>query len=229
MKISTNFFAGKIITLGFFSMFYLLSPLYAQAISGSMGSFIKNAEFRHTETLIKIYNDQSVSRKARILAAEKIIELISANQAEPDKYTDKILAGIESGISDSIKEIRLYSCHLLDKLGSVPKSDKAYALLKNLLTKESSPEIAAACSRALGKYIKQAPDATDILTAKLDLFLSQPRSEKAEIAYLKSVIDSLGQLKQKKAYLPLMKIMQSQYADEVKKAAESALEKIPMG
>lgn len=213
-----------------FSIFLFASittSLHAQKLADSLTSFIKSSEVRHLETLSKIFADRSVADKARVLAAEKIIELYSAKHAEADKYAEKVLANTEIAAADSKTVMRTYSCHLLDKFANSAKSDKAFAIVKTLLPKEVDAETASTYAKALGKYQKQAVEASDILLTRLDLFLQQQYQQKNEIKYLKSVIESLGFLKQKKAYLPLMKILQSQYADDVKKTAETAMEKIP--
>lgn len=204
-----------------------MTRLHAQKLADSLTSFIKGSEVRHLETLSKIFADRSVADKARVLAAEKIIELYSAKPAEADKYADKVLTNAESAAADQKTIMRTYSCHLLDKFAGSAKSDKAFAIAKSLAPTEVDAETASTCAKALGKFQKQAAEASDVLLTRLDLFLRQQYHQKNEIKYLKSVIESLGDLKQKKAYLPLMKIMQSQYSDDVKKTTEAAMEKIP--
>lgn len=217
----------KILLISFSMLASSAANLHAQKLSDSLTSFIKSSEVRHLETLSRIFADRSVADKARVLAAEKLIELYSAKPADSEKYAEKVLANAEIAAADNKTIMRTYTCHLLDKFANSAKSDKAFAIAKALIPKEVDAETASTCAKALGKFQKQAVEASDILLTRLELFLQQQYHQKNEIKYLKSVIESLGHLKQKKAYLPLMKILQSQYADDVKKTAETAMEKIP--
>jgi len=125
--------------------------------------------------------------------------------------------------------IRKESCITLQYFENSEYAHLAIQSLREVIMKDKNTDVSTACVYSLSQYPRKGRLASRALLKKFTIDLKHARKQKItkdNIKMAKAIIKALATLKQKQAFIPLMKIIQSSYPVSVKRLAENAIEKI---
>jgi hypothetical protein len=189
---------------------------------------IRDYDMRHSDLLVKIVRDHETLRYAKVRALEKMSVIYRQAKTEGEQGAPKYLEGISLGLAHNAPDVREAACNA----GIVFKDSAIAAALVAALTKalkeEQHPAPIYACARALSSYTKEkeAELIVPVLLAKLDQYLKNFQDDAENERALREVCHALGVMKARKSFIPLLKILQSRYGEDVKEVAQESIQAI---
>lgn len=121
--------------------------------------------------------------------------------------------------------LRENACQALARFGDLPESEKLIAPLGKVLKEDSHEEVRLACARALSRFFKDAPAATQELVNALNSEIEKgPQADNVTVTT--AVVRALGGLRDRRSFVPLMRVIQSRFPTSTKREAQRALENI---
>lgn len=189
---------------------------------------IRDYDMRHSDLLVKIVRDHETLRYAKVRALEKMSVIYSKTKTEGEQVAPKYLEGINLGLAHKAPDVREAACNA----GIVFKDSVIASALVISLTKalreEQHPAPIYACARTLSVYTreKEAELIVPVLLAKLDKYLADFQDDAENEKALREVCHALGVMKARKSFIPLLKVLQSRYDEDVKEVAQESIQAI---
>jgi HEAT repeat protein len=122
--------------------------------------------------------------------------------------------------------LREEACTALARFSELEGSEQLVAPLgKRLQDGQEREEVRLAAARSLGKFRKDSAAAADELIQALNREMERgPKSDNVNVAT--GIVGSLGQLRDRRSFVPLMRVVQSTFPNYTKRRAQEALESI---
>lgn len=177
---------------------------------------------------------ESVRATVKVAAINRLAAIYRKEQSKADGQVPQFLQAIATAM-DLHKDdtdpnnytIRVASCYALNAFDSSGNATNAIQTAGKTLLEDSHLEVKSACAKSLGEFQKNKEPATKQLLEKLDMDYKKKDFIKREVWVATFVIRSLGKLGSKQAFIPMMKVIQSDnFYVENKKEAQLAIEKI---
>jgi len=175
--------------------------------------------------LARVIADPGISvgmKRAAVVRLSELAEELPANKkVKPSELYNPIL----NAMSSRRPILRETACISLIAFSSLPGSKNLLAPLGGVLGNQkevSSVRLAAA--RALGRFSRDADEASDQLISALTKEMKSGPGE--NIILVAVIINSMGRLRSKKGFVPLMRVINSRFPTSCKRAAQRALENI---
>lgn len=210
------------------ALFVTTGALFADGARPEILDRIRDYDLRHSDLLVKIVRDPETLRYAKVRALEKISVIYRQSKAEAEMVSPRYFEGINAGLLHKSPDVREAACNA----GIVFKDSQIAPFLVPALAKalkeENHPAVIYACAHTLSVYTKEteAVQIVPALLAKVDKYLTEFNDDSENEKALREVCHALGVMKARKSFIPLLKILQSRYDEDVKEVAQEAIQAI---
>lgn len=187
---------------------------------------IRDYDMRHSDLLVKIVKDPETLRYAKVRALEKMSVIYRQSGKEGELVATRYLDGISAGLQHKSPDVREAACTALVVFSESAVSQQMVASAVKTLREENHPQVIEACARSLRQYPKEAAVIAPALLVRLDKYLTEFQDSAADERALRQICKTLGVMKVRKSFIPLLKLLQSRYDESVKSAAQDAIQAI---
>ena len=207
----------------------VLVTLPALADDVDTGQAFNRVTLKGRGELAKTLSDPNIGVQQKSLAIRRMAELVkdlgSAPDVAPSELFNPIL-GVLSLPGPKYEVLRRIACEALYAFSDLQGSESLVKPLGNVVNnKNETNDVRIAASISLGRFSKDKVAAADELVRALNEALSEgPRGD--NIRLTASIINGVGRLRDKRSFVPLMRVIQSNYPTTAKQAAQRALENI---
>ncbi|MBL8032919.1 MAG: hypothetical protein JNJ69_04415 [Leptospiraceae bacterium] len=200
--------------------------LYADSSRPEILDRIRDYDLRHSDLLVKIVKDPETLRYAKVRALEKISVLYQQSKTEGELVAQRYLDGINAGLVHKSPDVREAACGAAIVFKESAVAQPIATSVSKALKEENHPVVIAACAHTLSAYTKFPDLAIPALLAKIEKYLTDFQDSSDDEKALREVCHTLGILKARKSFIPLLKLLQSRYDEDVKSAAQEAIQAI---
>jgi HEAT repeat protein len=187
---------------------------------------IRDYDMRHSDLLVKIVKDPETLRYAKVRALEKMSVIYRQSGKEGELVATRYLDGISAGLQHKSPDVREAACTALVVFSESAVSQQMVASAVKTLREENHPQVIEACARSLRQYPKEAAVIAPALLVRLDKYLTEFQDSASDERALRQICKTLGVMKVRKSFIPLLKLLQSRYDESVKSAAQDAIQAI---
>ena len=187
---------------------------------------IRDYDMRHSDLLVKIVKDPETLRYAKVRALEKMSVIYRQSGKEGESVATRYLDGISAGLQHRSSDVREAACTAMVVFSESAVGPQMVNAAVKTLREESHPQVIEACARSLRHYPKEAAVIAPALLVCLDKYLTEFHDSKADERALRQICQALGVMKVRKSFIPLLKLLQSRYDEDVKSAAQEAIHAI---
>ncbi|MFZ5629178.1 MAG: hypothetical protein ACOY5B_08605 [Spirochaetota bacterium] len=187
---------------------------------------IRDYDMRHSDLLVKIVKDPETLRYAKVRALEKMSVIYRQSGKEGESVATRYLDGISAGLQHKSPDVREAACTALVVFSESAVAQQMVATAVKTLREENHPQVIEACARSLRQYPKEAAVIAPALLVRLDKYLTEFQDSEADERALRQICQALGVMKVRKSFIPLLKLLQSRYDEDVKSAAQEAIQSI---
>lgn len=187
---------------------------------------IRDYDMRHSDLLVKIVKDPETLRYAKVRALEKMSVIYQQSKAEGETVASRYLDGINAGLVHKSPDVREAACAAAIVFKESVVAPQMAAGVAKALKDENAPLVIYACAHTIGVYTKSADLAVPALLAKIEKYLADFQDSSDDEKALREVCHSLAIMKARKSFIPLLKLLQSRYDEDVKSAAQEAIQSL---
>lgn len=188
------------------------------------------ANEKGVEELTRLLSDPAVRIEEKSNAVDRLGVLarqLYDSNFPPEKLYNPLLGALNPQKDEPYHHVlRIHICQALGNFWNLKGGqDVIPALGRRLQDLAEHEEVRIAASRALGKFRNQSDQAAQELLGGLDKELERgPQAD--NVTVVTATVQGLGALGDKRAFVPLMKIIKSRFPAGVKKEAQRSLESI---
>lgn len=187
---------------------------------------IRDYDMRHSDLLVKIVKDPETLRYAKVRALEKMSVIYQQSKTEGETVATRYLDGINAGLAHKSPDVREAACNAAIVFKESVVAPQIATSVAKALKDENAPTVIYACAHTIGVYIKAADLAVPALLAKIEKYLADFQDSSDDEKALREVCHSLAIMKARKSFIPLLKLLQSRYDEDVKGAAQEAIQSL---
>lgn len=187
---------------------------------------IRDYDMRHSDLLVKIVKDPETLRYAKVRALEKMSVIYRQSGKQGELVATRYLDGISAGLQHKSPDVREAACTALVVFSESAVAPQMVSAATKLLHDENNPQVVEACARSLRQYPKEAAVIAPALLVRLDRYLTEFQDSDADERALRQICRTLAVMKFRKSFIPLLKLLQSRYSEDVKSAAQEAIQAI---
>lgn len=208
-------------------LFALTAPAFAQE---STCYIFNRIPVTGVDEIAKQLSDPKVRLEDKSCAVSRLgelsRELVNNKNVAPSSIYNPILGSLAPQTQTADHHIlREAACQALARFSDLPESERLIQPLGKVVKEDSHEEVRLACARALSRFYKDAAGATTELVAALNSELERgPQADNVTVAT--AIIRSLGSLRDRRSFVPLMRVIQSRFPTSTKREAQRALENI---
>lgn len=187
---------------------------------------IRDYDLRHSDLLVKIIKDGETLRYAKVRALEKISTIYQQSKEQGELVATRYLEGLKAGLAHKSPDVREAACNASGVFKDSSIAQPLAVAMAKSLTDETQPAVTYACAHSASVFAKSADVIVPALLAKVQRYLVDYYSSSDDEKAITEVCHALGVMKARKSFIPLLKILQSHYDDDVKSAAQEAIQAI---
>jgi HEAT repeat protein len=187
---------------------------------------IRDYDMRHSDLLVKIVKDPETLRVAKVRALEKMSVIYRQSGKQGDLVATRYLQGIRAGLQHNSPEVREAACTVMVVFPESAIATQIAEAAAMTLREETNPQVVEACARSLRQYPKHAAVVAPALLVRLDKYLTEFQDSAADERALRQICRTLAAMRWRKSFIPLLKLLQSRYDEDVKRAAQEAIHAI---
>ena len=187
---------------------------------------IRDYDMRHSDLLVKIVKDPETLRYAKVRALEKMSVIYQQSKAEGETVATRYLDGINTALVHKSPDVREAACNAAIVFKESTVAPQIAVSVAKALKEENAPTVIYACAHTIGVYTKSADLAVPALLAKVEKYLTDFQDGSEDEKALREVCHSLAIMKARKSFIPLLKLLQSRYDEDVKAAAQEAIQSL---
>ncbi|MBS0617331.1 MAG: hypothetical protein JSR44_04040 [Spirochaetes bacterium] len=184
---------------------------------------IRDYDMRHSDLLVKIVRDAETLRYAKVRALEKMSVIYRQSKTEGETVASRYLEGIKSGLANKSPDVREAACAASIVFKESHIAPQLAAQVSATLKEENHPLVIYACAHSLAVYPKEVEVMAPALLAKVDKYLQDFQDSSDDEKALREVCHTIGLMRIRKAFIPLLKVLQSRYSEDVKSVAQEAI------
>ncbi len=177
--------------------------------------------------LSTMLSDPRVAVQQKTMAINRLVELRKDLASSPDKVpASELYNPIRGMLTHDQAVLRRSACAALQEFADEPGAEALVKPLGTILNNQSETnEVRIAAATSLGRFTKHRIAAADELARALnDLVAQGARGD--NVVLTASVVNGLGRLRDKRSFVPLNRVIRSNFPTSVKEAAQKALENI---
>jgi HEAT repeat protein len=187
---------------------------------------IRDYDMRHSDLLVKIVKDPETLRYAKVRALEKMSVIYRQSKAEGETVASRYLDGISAGLAHKSPDVREAACTAAIVFKESGIAPALVGYLTRALKEENSAVVIYACAHTLASFKKHSEAIVPALLAKVEKYLADYYDSSEDEKALAEVCRALGVMKARKSFIPLLKVLQSRYDEDVKSVAQEAIHEI---
>ncbi|MCX7633169.1 MAG: hypothetical protein N2Z22_07550 [Turneriella sp.] len=187
---------------------------------------IRDYDMRHSDLLVRIVKDPETLAYAKVLAFDKMAVIYRQSGKLGEQVAPRYLDGISAGLEHRHREVRIAACEAAAFFSGSTVAGAMAEAIARALRDEGDPLVISSCARTLKNYPQQADKIVPALLARLDFYIKNFRDSADDERAIKELCQTLGVMKLRKAFIPLLKILQSRYGNEAKRAAQKAIQQL---
>lgn len=187
---------------------------------------IRDYDLRHSDLLVKIVRDPETLRYAKVRALEKMSIIYQQSKAEGESVAARYLEGINLALVHKNSDVREAGCNAAIVFKDSVIAPQVAVSLAKTLKEENSAIVIYACAHSISVYPKSADVAVPALLAKIDKYLADFQDSTDDEKAMREVCHALAIMKARKSFIPLLKLLQSRYDEDVKGAAQEAIQSL---
>ncbi|MBV6492489.1 MAG: hypothetical protein LDLANPLL_00483 [Turneriella sp.] len=216
----------KILTI--FVCAITFSALYADSARPEILDRIRDYDLRHTDLLVKVVRDSETLRYAKVRALEKMAVLYKQSPKDAELVSPKFLEGIQQGLLHPAPDVREAACKAVFVFNESQMAPHLVLAVTKKLQDETMPSVVFACAHSLRVFTKESETTliAPALIAQVNRYLANFQNDNKNEKALREICLTLAVVKERKSFIPLLKVLQSRYDDSVKEAAQEALQAI---
>ncbi len=192
---------------------------------------VNRVGLKDADQLLKLIERDDITTSVKIRAIQRIATLYRENREEAEPQAQKFIQSLSGALQNLKKDenpyfhfkVRSSACMALGDFDNSDHGASAIGVIKEALLNDPDPKVIQACAQSLGEFRNNRSPAADALIERVNKSMSEPIIKYGDVGVMSVSIASLAKLKQKKAFIPLMKVLQSGYPDHVKKEADRAI------
>lgn len=205
--------------------FSLASAVFAEARPEILDR-IRDYDMRHSDLLVKIVKDPETLRYAKVRALEKMSVIYRQSKAEGETVASRYLEGINSGLQHKSPDVREAACSAAVVFKESAIAPALVGYLARALKDENNATVIYSCAHTLAVYKKHGDVIVPALLTKIEKYLADYYDSSEDEKALAEVCRALGVMKARKSFIPLLKVLQSRYDEDVKSVAQEAIHEI---
>lgn len=192
--------------------------------------YVNRVNLNGVDQLASALSDPDIRINEKVQVVKRIGELskrIPSSDVPASKLYNPLLGALRPQKSvDGHHVLRQTICENLALFAKLDGSEQLVGPLgRTLNDSDEKPDVRIAAARSLGYFTKSSSAATSELMKALERELDRgPTDDNGGV--VAAIISSVGALGEKKAFVPLMKVVQSSFPTYCKKEAQRALESI---
>ncbi|MCE9501241.1 MAG: hypothetical protein K8R21_12210 [Leptospira sp.] len=194
---------------------------------------IERIKLKDIDQLLQLAADAEIVPMVKERAINRIGVLLNENPAEAEKQQNVITAmsnAITQNTTDSpakpTYKVRSAACICLRVFDRTPMAVSAIEIVRKTMMEDKSLDVVSACAHSLGDFSLNSAPATKAILERLNRDYSKENRSSEDIRVISIIINSLGRLGSKQAFIPLMKVIQSGFPVSIKKEAQIAIDKL---
>lgn len=225
----------------FYTLFFVMvTVLFAQDSSYEVyRKTINHMGPNDTEFLMQMVESKDFSTPIKVLAVERVGQLVESGHKSVNpkvgqlypKLSEAYDAHPEVGLPYNHEKIRRAVCLSLSQFEATDQKQPIIDIIAAKLAKEKVLLVYGSCMQALSTYIKYDPDKiVDVLLKELMTygFTKEAGYTDENIAKIQSIVTAMGDTNSKKAFVPLLRVLESGLPISVKKTAEVSIDRIEL-
>lgn len=187
---------------------------------------IRDYDMRHSDLLVKIVRDGETLRYAKVRALERMSVIYRQSKAQGELVAPRYFEGITAGLVHKAPDVREAACKAGIVFNDSVIAPRLVAALAHALHEENHARVIEACARTLAVFPKDAEIILPALLARIDSFLAEYRGDDESQRALAEVCRTLGVIRVRRSFIPLLKVLQSRYDEDVKEVAQESIQAI---
>ncbi len=206
--------------------FAIAGPLLAESTRPEILDRIRDYDMRHSDLLVKIVRDAETLRYAKVRALEKMSVIYRQSKAEGETVATRYLDGLNLGLANKNPDVREAACTAAIVFRESTIAPKLVQSVAAALKEELNPAVIYACAHSLAVYTTYADVIVPALLSRVERYLTDFQNSSTDEKALREVCLTLREMRARKAFIPLLKVLQSRYDEDVKSAAQEAIQAI---
>jgi len=187
---------------------------------------IRDYDLRHSDLLVKIIKDPETLRYAKVRALEKMSVIYQQSKEQGELVATRYLDGIKAGLVHKSPDVRDAACIAAAVFSESAIAPQVAVELGKALAHETHAVPIYSCAHSAAVYVKFSEVIIPSLLTKVQRYLADFYPSSDDEKAITEVCRTLGVMKARKSFIPLLKILQSHYDDDVKSAAQEAIQAI---
>lgn len=197
-------------------------------------NIIRSIRYSNSDQLVQIVRDDKIIAPIKIRAIQRMIEIYTEDRerAKPKEgdYASSIRYALENSNEDDSNKrhytVRTEACFALSNFDGTDQAGNSLDGIKNAILKETNTEVLGSCINALSRFEKSSDLASQKLVEMLDVQTSKDVIKESDIQIAIAILGAVQRQKDEKAFVPLLRLLQSGYPETVKINAQGALDSI---
>lgn len=206
--------------------FAVVTSLPADSTRPEILDRIRDYDMRHSDLLVKIVRDTETLRYAKVRALEKMSVIYRQSKADGETVAPRYLEGLNLGLANKNPDVREAACTAGIVFTESAIAPKLVHSIAAALNEEINPAVIYACAHTLAVYSHHADVIVPALLSRVERYLTDFQNSSSDEKALREVCLALKEMRARKAFIPLLKVLQSRYDESVKSAAQEAIHDI---
>lgn len=220
----------------FFSIGFFIFQFTLFSQDAIIRNGVNRVGLKDADQLLKLIERDDITTTVKIRAVQRIATLYRENREEAEPQAQKFITSMTNALKNLKKDenptfhfkVRESVCMALSDFDNSDHAASAIASIQEALLNDPNARVVQSCAQSLGEFRNNRSKAADALIARIEKNLAQKEIKYGDTGIMTVTISSLEKLRQKKAFIPLMRVIQSGYGVNVKNAADSAIESFDM-
>lgn len=204
--------------------------LFADIVERSLQSI----GLSHINELYQILQSPEIATSIKMRTLRRIAVIYQENIPDSEKETGKIVENFRQVLKNHNEDeppinhylLRSEVCSVIHYFISSKNSENFLQIAQSQLVEDKNLEVKANCAQTLGYFKDHAQTSGKILNEVLGKQLKEENLDEKNIRLTMNLINAIGRVRYRAAFVSLIKVLQSGYPPMVKKEAEYAIRQI---
>ncbi len=195
---------------------------------------IRSIKYENSDQLVEMVKDDKIIAPIKVKTIQRIIEIYTADKekaaAKAPAYVDSISYALKNSREDNARmrhyTVRTEACFALSNFDGTAQASAALDGIKNGVLEEKNVEVLGSCVNALSHFKQSSELASQKLLEMLDIQLDREVLSETDIKITIAILGALSRQNYPPAFVPLLRVLQSGYPENVKLDAQRGLDNI---
>lgn len=184
--------------------------------------------------LVSIIEDEEIKASVKQCTLEHLGKLYSTSPEKNPQGAGEVIDAIIKLSKESNKkkltlselEMRQGICSALGGFDRTSHADRALNEIKEIIKSSENHDVNYVCVMVMGNMQNNRSKAIQPLLSLIDRHLKSASINQQDVRLMNLLVNAVGRLGDKEAYVTLMRVLQSGYPAQVKKATERAIHRL---